>query len=176
MSGFFSKLSKSRHRETGADPSHPPPASTDTTRPSSPASTSNTNASLKAPKSGLRQAIRDRFSSNNQTPKEQEQPHPPTVAPESETLSLNEVPPETPENPSQDEPLQSERLNIELPEDPHHQRKVDAIEYSIQAISLFEDLSKVISLVLPDALGQVLGKITDILTLLKVGFYCMSLQ
>ncbi|KIM19977.1 hypothetical protein M408DRAFT_139390 [Serendipita vermifera MAFF 305830] len=169
MSSLFSKLSKSRHnKETGATPSHSPRVSSDSTSPSSSASVSNTNLGASAPKKGIRQSVRDRFSTSKHPPKvQQQQLSPPTTVPTNETVSQIESLPENTGQSLQDDSLQSKRLDIELAEDPHDQQKLKAIEYSIQAISLFEDLSKVLSLLMPDALGQALGKITEILTILK---------
>ena len=57
--------------------------------------------------------------------------------------------------------LQSKHLGIDLSEDPNHQWKVDAIGYSIQVIDLFENLTDIVGLVVPDALGQALKKLEN---------------
>src|SRR4051794_36581901 len=63
--------------------------------------------------------------------------------------------------------LHSERQNLELAKDPHYQQKLDAIGYSIEVLDLFKELSEVLALVLPNALGIALKSITAILERLK---------
>ena len=64
--------------------------------------------------------------------------------------------------------LRSERLNLDLAEDPNYQRKLDIIDYSMEVIDLFGKLSDLAALVFPDALGMALKTITAILERLKV--------
>lgn len=85
-----------------------------------------------------------------------------TVVPTNNDLQ-NDVQPNDPQS-----ELQSKRLNFDLAEDPNYQRKLDAIDYSIEVPDLFERLSEVIALVVPDALGVALKTITAILGRLKV--------
>ena len=100
---------------------------------------------------------------------------PPIVDAEPEaTVKINITPSNT-QPQTENEPLLSERLNFERDEDPNHERKLKAIDHSIQIIGYFDQLADIVGLVVPDALGLALEKITAILEKLKVRCVCNSL-
>ena len=123
---------------------------------------------VKKPKRGLKPLFRDLhdlFARGKQSTKQQEQS---AVISDTNDTSQNSVPTSESATAAQDDSLQSKRLDIGISNDPNDQWKVDAIDYSIQVIELFGSLTDIIGLVVPDALGQVLEKITTILEKLKV--------
>ena len=141
------------------------------TTPSSSSSTLGTRSRVDGPKKGFRASLRDRFGGTHSNKKDQQ-----LRIVESNTTSHNDtLVKELGDNP-QDTSLYSKRLDLNLPDGPNHQRKLDTIDYSIQVLGLFDKLSEVISLVVPDALGLALKTITSILEKLKVSphlyLYC----
>jgi len=155
-------VARGKQKQTGTPTSSLPGLPSTTSSPSS--SLSNLTHPNK-PKKGIKPFFRNLFGGGKQSTKKQE---PPTIVAEANDTSQNAVPATESANAAQDDPLQSRRLDIDLSEDPNHQWKVDAIGYSIQVIDLFENLTDIVGLVVPDALGQALKKITTILEILKV--------
>ena len=171
---FSSGLSGGKRKDTATSTSDQIGVQIGSTTPSSSSSRANTPIHVDESKRGFRASLRDRLGGGTQPIKKEQQP---TVV-GSNAISQSDPLPNELESTSQDTSLHSKRLDMNLPDDPNHQTKLDTIDYSIQVLGLFDKLSEVISLAVPDALGLALKTITAILEKLKVRshlcFYCNS--
>jgi len=155
-------FSRSKQKDTGANnPTSGLPGFDSTT--SSPSSSVLNVTHAQKPKRGLSSSLRDLLGSRKHSAKKE-----PTAIPtKTNDTSENAAPADKSENAAQYDSLQSKRADIDLSDDPNYQPKLDAINYSLEIIELFENLSDVIALAVPDVLGQAVKYITKILEKLK---------
>ena len=166
---FSSGLSGGKRKDTATSTSDQIGVQIGSTTPSSSSSRANTPIHVDESKRGFRASLRDRLGGTHSSKKYQQL----TVVESNTTSEINTLPDKL-EGTSQDTSLYSKRLDVNLPDDPNHQQKLDTIDYSIQVLGLFDELSEVVSLVMPDALGLALKTITAILEKLKVRFRLYS--
>ena len=167
---FHSKQSGRKQKDATTPTSDLLEVPTGSTTPSSSSSTLDTFSRVDGPRKGFRASLRDRFSGRTHSNHKDQQP---TVI-ESNTTSQKDALPTELEDVPQNTSLYSKRLDVSLPDNPNHQSTLDTIDYSIQVLGLFDELSKFIALVVPDALGLALKTITSILEKLKVRAHLCS--
>jgi hypothetical protein len=74
------------------------------------------------------------------------------------------------QNTAEPETLLSSRKKLHLRRESFDSaRKIALYEKGIQAVDLFQQVAKITELVLPCPVGEILGKLTGILGILKVG-------
>jgi hypothetical protein len=131
------------------------------------ASASSSNIStpnqVKEPKRGPGRWIREHFGSDKSASKKQL----PEILTENDGYAQPQVTTDDTEPPQTDS-LLINRFKIDRDEDANDQKKLDALDISIQVLDAFKKLTDIIGLVLPDALSLALEYITAILEKLKV--------